>query len=48
LPKVVRGEEWTGLVNGPGSPKLARWKHIIWVTSEPIQRSKGQKSRSPG
>jgi len=31
-----------------GSPKMARWTPTIRVTREPILRSKGQRSRSPG
>jgi len=33
---------------GIGSWKLARWKPVIWVIRDPIQSSKGQRSRSPG
>ena len=32
----------------PGSPYLAQWKPITRVTREPVSKSKGQRSRSPG
>jgi len=36
----------TGEQKGLGSPNLAGWKPIARVTSEPILRSKGQRSTS--
>jgi len=38
----------TGEQKGLGSRNLAGWKPITRVISEPILRSKGQRSRSPG
>jgi len=35
-------------LKGPGSPYLAPWKPMTRVTHEPVSKSKGQRSRSPG